>query len=147
MTADLDGQMSPIRIDYVKRVVVDIRHGLLSLDVVLGADIPHRCLRSSDQDQKQALRDLCCGQIFFGKIVLSLPYRTVDDRNAVGFGVAADATAEPAGHPHQVGVFERLIRSGQRPPPDTERTRIVSHAEVGVKNDPIHAVVAAAQQI
>ena len=58
MTADLDGQMSPIRIDNVKRVVVDIRHGFLSLDVVLGADIPHRCLRPSDQNQKQALRDL-----------------------------------------------------------------------------------------
>src|SRR5262252_4954323 len=85
MTTDLDGQMSPIRIDYVKRVVVDIRHGLLSLDVVLCADIPHRRLRPSDQDQKQALRDLRLGQIFFGKIVLALPCRTVDQRNAVGF--------------------------------------------------------------
>jgi hypothetical protein len=58
--------------------------------VGLGADIPHRCLRSSDQDQKQALRDLCLGQIFFGKIVLALACRTVDDRNAVGFGMAAN---------------------------------------------------------
>src|SRR5215813_8358068 len=63
------------------------------------------------------------------------------------FGIAANATAEPAGHPHEVGVFECLIRSGQRPPPHTEPTRIMSHAEVCVKNDPIHAVVAAAQQI
>src|SRR5262249_12954976 len=60
---------------------------------------------------------------------------------------AANATAEPAGHPHEVGVFECLIRSGQRPPPHTEPTRIMSHAEVCVKNDPVHAVVAAAQQI
>src|SRR5215471_8038079 len=97
MTTDLDGQMSPIRIDYVKRVVVDIRHGLLSLDVVLCADIPHRRLRPSDQDQKQALRDLRLGQIFFGKVVLALPCRTVDHRNAVGFGVTANATAEAAG--------------------------------------------------
>jgi len=113
----------------------------------LAADIPHRCLRPSDQDQKQALRDLRLGQIFFGKIVLALPCRTVDQRNAVGFGVTANATAEAAGQPHQVGVFQRLIRSGQRPPPDTEPTRIMSHAEVGVKDDPIDAVVAAAQQI
>ena len=88
--------MSPIRIDKVKRVVVDIRHRFLSLDVVLGADIPHRCLRPSDQDQKQAVRDLRLGQIFFGKIVLALPCRTVDQRNAVGFGVTANATAEAA---------------------------------------------------
>ena len=36
------------------------------------------------------------------------------------FGITANTTAEPAGQPHQVGVFERLIRSGQRPPPHTE---------------------------
>jgi transposase len=38
-----------------------------------------------------------------------------------------------------------LIRPGQRPPPDTEPTRILSHAEVGVEHDPIDAIVAAAQ--
>src|SRR5215831_3753632 len=104
MTTDLDGQMPPLRVANVKRVVVDIRHGLLSLDVALCADIPHRCLRPSDQDQKQALPDLRLGQIFFGKVVLALPCRTVDHGNIVGFGIAANATAEPAGHPHEVGV-------------------------------------------
>jgi putative SOS response-associated peptidase YedK len=39
----------------VKRVVVHIGHRLLSFDVVLRADIPHRRLRPTDQDQKQAL--------------------------------------------------------------------------------------------
>ena len=65
----------------------------------------------------------------------------------MGFGITANATAEPAGQPHQVGVFERLIRSGQRPPPHTEPARIMAHAEVRIQNNAIDAIVAAAQQI
>src|ERR1700757_1041286 len=49
--------------------------------------------------------------------------------------------------PHQVSVFERLIRSSQRPPPHPEPARIMAHAEIGVQNDPVDAIVAAAQQI
>ena len=147
MPADLDGQMAPVRVEDVKRVVVHIGHRLLSFDVVLCADIPHRRLRPTDQDQKQALGDLGPGQKFFRKLVLALPCRTVDHGNVVGFGITANATAEPAGQPHQVGVFERLIRSGQRPPPHTEPARVMAHAEVRVQNNAIDAIVATAQQI
>ena len=38
---------------HVKRVVVDIAHRLLSLDVVFRAGIPHRRLRPTDQDQNK----------------------------------------------------------------------------------------------
>src|SRR5215469_13218305 len=65
----------------------------------------------------------------------------------MGFGVSTHATAEPAGQPHQVSVFERLIRSSQRPPPHPEPARIMAHAEIGVQNDAVDAIVAAAQQI
>ena len=85
--------------------------------------------------------------VFFSDVVLALAHRTVDDRNIVRFGIAANATAETAGQPHQVGIFEGFVRPGQRPPPHTKAARTMPHAEVGVQNDPIHAVVAAAQQI
>ena len=111
------------------------------------ADIPHRRLRSADEDQKQALGDLGLDQIFFREVVLALPCRTVDHRNFVGFGITANATAEAAGHPHQVGVLQRLVRSGQRPPPHTKPARIMAHAEVRVQDNAIDAIVAAAQQI
>jgi hypothetical protein len=51
-------------IEDMKRVVVNIGHRLLAFDVVFGADIPHRRLRPTDQDQKQALGDGRLGQIF-----------------------------------------------------------------------------------
>ena len=63
------------------------------------------------------------------------------------FGIAANATAETAGQPHQVGIFEGFVRPGQRPPPHTEPAGIMPHPEIGVQNDPVHAIVAAAQQI
>ena len=63
------------------------------------------------------------------------------------FGITANATAEPAGQAHQVRVFERLIRSGQRPPPHTEPARGMAHAKVRVQNNAIDAIVATAQQI
>ena len=65
----------------------------------------------------------------------------------MGFRITTNATAEPAGQPHQVGVFERLIRAGQRPPPHTEPARVMAHAEVRVQNNAIDAIVATAQQI
>src|ERR1700731_3202101 len=55
--------------------------------------------------------------------------------------------SEPAGQPHQVGVFEHLIRSGQRAPPHPEPARIMAHPEIRVQDNAIDAIVAAAQQI
>ena len=147
MSADLDGEMAPVSIEDMERVVIDVGHRLLSLDVVMRADIPHRRLRATDQNHEQAVRDRRLGQVFFRNVVLALPSRTVDHGNVVRFGIAANATAETAGHPHHVGIFERLVRSGQRPPPHPETTGVMPNAEVRVRNDAVNAIVAAAQQI
>src|ERR1700751_5775019 len=45
MPTDLDRQMAPVAITDVKGIVVDVRHRLFSFDVVVRADIPHRCRR------------------------------------------------------------------------------------------------------
>src|SRR6516162_7694150 len=84
------------------------------------------------------------GQIFFGQVVLALACGTVDHRNTVRFGATANATTEAAGHPHQVGVLQRVVGPGQRPPPYTESAGIMPHPEIGVQDDAIHAIVAAA---
>ena len=89
--------------------------------------------------------DLGLGQIFFGQVVLALPGRTVDHGNVVGLGITAQAAAEPAGEPHEIGVLERLVRSGERPPPQPEPAGKMPVAEIRVQNDPVDAVVAAAQ--
>ena len=51
MAAYFNGDVSPLGVQNVKGIVVDIRHRLLFLDVVIGADIPHRRLGPADQDK------------------------------------------------------------------------------------------------
>ena len=60
-------------------------------------------------------------------------------------GVTAHSATKPAGQPHEVGVLERLVRSGQRPPPQPKPTGKMPVAEIRVENDPVDAVVAAAE--
>ena len=128
MAADLDRDVTPVGIHNVKGVVVYVGHRGLALEVMVGADLPYRGPRASDQNQKQPAGDLSLGQVLLGNLVLALADRTVDDRDAVGFGVAPQATAETACHSHQVGVVQRVIRTSQRPPPQTEPTGTMPHS-------------------
>src|SRR3984893_2455736 len=144
MAADPDGDMPPITGENAERGVVHIR--LLPLKVVIRLDVPHRCLGATDQDQKQTFDDRCLGQIIVGDVMLTLPCHTLDDRNVVRLGVASHASTEPAGQPHQVSVVQRVVRSGERPPPHAETARTMPHPEVRVQNDAVHTIVAAAQQ-
>src|SRR5256714_15432339 len=105
MAADLDGQMAPVRVEDVKRVVVHIRHRLLSFDVVSSADIPHRRLLPTGQNQKQALGHRRLGEIFFYNLMLALPCRTVYPEVSVCLGITGNRTAEPAGQRHKEGVL------------------------------------------
>jgi 3-hydroxyisobutyrate dehydrogenase-like beta-hydroxyacid dehydrogenase len=91
--------------------------------------------------------DLGHSQIFFGNVVLALPDGTIHNRDTVGFGIAADAAAETARQAHQVRVFQRFIRPGQRPPPQAKSARIVPHPVISVQHDPVHAIVATGQQV
>jgi hypothetical protein len=62
----------------------------------------------------------------------------------VRLGVTANPTTEAAGHPHQIGVGQRLVGPGQRPSPHAEAAGIMPHPEIAVEDDAIHAIVAAA---
>lgn len=144
MPADLDGDMPPVTVENMKRVVVHVRR--LPLKVIIRLYVPHRCLGSTGQDQKQTFGDRRLGQIIVGDVMLALPCRTIDDRNAVRFGVASNTSTEPAGQPHQMGIVQRLVRSGERPPPHAETARAMPHPEIRVQNDAVYAIVAATQQ-
>src|SRR5450755_2555585 len=145
MPADLDGDMPPVTVENMKRIVVHI--GLLPRKVIIRLYVPYRCLGSTDQDQEQSFGDRCLCQMRIGHVMLALPCDAVDDWNVVRSGIAAHSPAEPAGQPHQMGIVQGFVRSRERPPPHTEATGTISHAEIGVQNDAIHAIIAAAQQL
>src|SRR5262245_32753064 len=125
MATDLDGDMTPVRIKDMKCVVIHVGHRLLSLDVVIGTIVPHRCLRSTDQDKKQPLDDLSFGQMLLRNVVLAISRQTVDDGYVVRFRIAANATPETASHPHQMGTLSSVssepvsARHHRRKPPES----------------------------
>src|SRR6185312_146717 len=49
MAADFDGEVAPIGIEDMKRVMIDVGHRLLSLDGMVGADVPYRRLGATDE--------------------------------------------------------------------------------------------------
>jgi hypothetical protein len=88
------------------------------------------------------------GQVLLGNVMLALTPTTIYDGNLVSFGEATDSTAEPTGHPHQMGVVQLLVGAvHQTPPPLTEATSRVAQRVVGVQNDSIDTVKAPLQQV
>jgi len=84
---------------------------------MLTADVPDRRLGAADENEEQPLGNLGFGQIFLGQLVLAFPGWTIDNRDAIGLRIPANATAEAARQAHQVSVVQRFIRPGQGPPP------------------------------
>ena len=143
MPAHFDGEMSPVGIQDMKVVMIYIGH--LSLQVMIPADVPYRYTGSPHQDEEDSSRDAGLFAVFFRQIMLALPNSTVQDRNRVSFGIAADPAAETAGHPHHLRIIQGVIRSGQCPPPHTKTGGTVSHLKISIHHDPVHAIVAAVQ--
>jgi hypothetical protein len=50
----------------------------------------------------------------------------------MGSGIASQATTEPAGQPHQMGLIQGLVASRQLSPPQPESTGAVTQAEVSI---------------
>ena len=147
MPADLDGDMAPFRIQDMKGIVVHVGHGLFTFEMMGPGDLPYRSLGATDQDEKQSLSDAGLGQIFLCEVVFPFPRAAVDDRNSMRLGVGAKAPTEATRHPHQMRVVQRVVGSGQGPPPDMKASGRMAHTEVGIQNDPIHTIVAAGEKI
>jgi len=151
MAGHLDGDVPPLRIPDVERVVIDKDLLLFEvLDDSLGRalHVPDRGYRPSDQDQEQASLDLVCGQVLLTDVVLVLTSAAVNDRNVVGFGEAAYTATEPTGHAHQMGVVQLFIGSiHQATPPETEAASRVAQRVVRVQDDAIDTVIATVQQV
>src|SRR5262252_8301926 len=107
----------------------------------------HRRLGPADQDEKQSLGDGGPGEIVFCDVVLALARRTVDNRNVIRLGIAANAPTKPAGQSHHMNIVQRGVRSSELPPPHPETAWVMSHPEIGVQYDAINAVIATAQEI
>ena len=79
--------------------------------------------------------------------MLALARRTVDNRNVIRLGPAANAPTKTASQPHHMSVVQRGVRSSELPPPQPKTACVMSHPEIRVQYDAINAVIAAAKEI
>src|SRR4030095_3342759 len=134
MPADLDGHMPPVGVEKMKRVMIDVGHRFLPLQMMPGPSLPNRSLGPADQDQKQAPSDLGLFQLLFSDLMLAVPHRAIEDGNLVRLCPAAYATTEATRHPHQMGVVESLIRTGQALPPEPKPAWGMPQTKVGIQD-------------
>jgi len=149
MAAHLDGDMPPIRVKNVERIVIDKR--ILPSQVNHCATfgplhIPNWGRRTSDQDQKYPGVAGFRRKISLSDFVFPLSWLTVDHRNLMGFGIPTNTTTQPPRHSHQMGIVQLIIRTHQSPPPGTKTACSLSHLKVGVQDNPIHAIIGGFQQ-
>jgi len=145
-----DRHVSPLRVQDVEGVVVDEGPFLGQVaqhPARRAGDLPDRSDRAGHQDQEHPTLDLVGGEVLLGDLVLAFPALAVDHRDAVRGGRGPDPAGEPAGHPDQVRVVQLLVIAVQASPPGPEPARLVAQRVVGVEHDPVHAVVAAVEQI
>jgi hypothetical protein len=107
MPGHLDGEVAPLRIQDVERVMVDVGHlleqlGELAVDALL--DLPKRGWGAGDQDQKDALADLVLGQVLLSQQVLALARPAIEQRDALGLGPTSHPAREAACQAHEMGV-------------------------------------------
>jgi len=147
----LDGQVAEGRVHDVKAVVVDVLPLLLDIrdDPAGGAaHLPHRRRRLRRQDQEHPRDDHVRLQVLLSDQVLTLPGLAEDQRNPVRGRPGLDPAGEPARHPHQVRVIELVVAAAvQPPPPCPQPARVDPHREPGVQHHPVHAVIAASDQV
>ena len=152
MPRHLDRHMPPLGVDDVKRIVVDVFASPLDVDDRAGfADrftfhTGAGALATSTRNTP--MLDLVGGQVLLGDAVLALAGLAEDHRHPVGRAPRLDPPREPPGQPHQMGVVQLGVAVVvPAPPPHPEPARVMPEREERVEHDPIHAVIAAGQQI
>jgi hypothetical protein len=150
MPGHLDRHVAQLRVHDVEGVVVDEGPLLGQVDqhpTGRAGDLPDRGYRAGHQDEEHPAVHGVLGEVLLGDLVLAFPALAVDHRDAVRGGRGPDPAGEPAGHPHQVRVVQLPVVAVQPSPPGAEPARVITQRVVGVEHDPVHAVVAAIEQI
>src|SRR6476620_1402622 len=151
MTTHLDGEMSPLFVDEVKVVVIDVRPGLAGFQMrhlaLATCDLPHQGGRLGHQNEKKAGKVRIFWQMLFGEPVLAFSSGAVDKRQAVGFGIVVDPSAKSSRHAYQMLLVEALIGAGQIAPPTAKTASAVAARKIAVNYDAIDTVIAPLQGV
>ena len=141
MARHLDGDVSPVRIHDVERIVID--EGSLGFQVLNhpaagSLYVPHRGDRSAHQNQEQSTNAGVLFEMFFGDQMFAFFTAAVDHRNTVGLRPATHTPTEASCHAHQMSIVQFRIRTVVQPsPPGTKTTWRITKPEVGIQDEAI----------
>src|SRR5450759_3857559 len=152
MPAHLNGDVTPLRVQDMKGIMIDVGprcldHQLTEFARTGHLRLPNQCGRFGHPDQKKSWFPLFGGEIFLCDLVLALARRTVHYRDAIGFSPGPQAPAEPSRHAHEMIVIQILIGTVQGTPPSAKASPGLTHSEVGVQHDTIHAIITVLEKI
>ncbi|RJX17628.1 MAG: hypothetical protein C4570_07885 [Ammonifex sp.] len=142
VTAYLDGNVSPITIHDVERVMVNISEFLFQMNATFKLlNMPNRSHRFSNQDEKDTGEIRILRNVFLSKLMFSESRAAIDDRDFVALCPSTDATAEMTCHTHEVGVVQFGIRSRVQSPPQTKSTGIMQQGITRIDYNTINTII------
>jgi hypothetical protein len=107
MTRDFDGEVSPVGILDVERVVIDIAElGLQVLNetAVGSLNHPYSGYGSRHQNQEDPADSRIVLEMLRSNFMLVFFTAAIDDGNVVGFSPTSHPTTEVPRHPHQMSI-------------------------------------------
>lgn len=145
MRAEFDGQMSPLRVHDMKRIMIDIRGlGLDVGDSLLGAvDLENGHWCHSSDDTEDTSETGVFGDMLFGQFMLLFSPLAVNQWNALLLGISMDSPAEATRKSHQVCVVKRIIRPHQLTPPSPKASWRLGQIKIAIEHDTIYTIICA----
>lgn len=151
ISAHADRYMTPLWIDNMEIVVLDVRPSLAvtNLDDVSGLmtfDFPNRCWSVADDHQKQAA-EVLLRQVSLGQFVFALADLRFNQRDLLCATKSTKPAGKGAGHLSQLRIVELEVIPAQQSPPTAQPSSRHTHGEVGIQNKAVYTVIAAFQQL
>jgi hypothetical protein len=145
MGTEFEGQMSPLRVYHVKRILIDIRNlGPDVLDLLLRAlDVENGHGRPSNEDTKDPSEAWIFGDVVFCDFMLLFLVLafTVDQGNALFLGISMDPAAKATRKLHKMGIVQVLLVVPQPAPPCPESSGRLPHNEIGIQDNAIDTII------
>ena len=152
MWTQFDSYMSPVIIDNVKQIMIDVwlRLFLADIDtaVTVTSHITHRTGSTSDQDAEKTSESRIFGKILLDNFMFTITTLTMNKWDTFSISISTNPAGESSGKTHQMHVVEIVIPTvGQPAPPGSETTIGLSHNKIGIENNAINTIICAVRKI
>jgi len=145
MRTEFDGQVPPLWIEDMERIMIDVRIGGFRPDVdgatVEAVYMENRGRSKPSDDTEHPPEGGVLGEMLLGQFMLVFSGLTMDQRDSLLLGIGVNPSTKSTGKPHEMGVVQGFIRSRQLTPPSPKTTRGLSQTEISIEYDAIYTII------